>query len=158
MAAGRLPGPPLPRDGVRVDSRRGFDLTARCPELAALPDALGSDAVLDGELVVLGGDGKPSFDAVRRRLLLGEGGNPLVYVAFDLLWLDGRALVSLAYEERRGILENLDLAGPHFQVCPSYVGEGSALFEATRTEGLEGIVAQPLGLTVRQERLRRPGR
>src|SRR5713226_2928199 len=129
----------LESGSLRVESRTGFDLTGRCPELAG--GAIGGDAVLDGEVVVLGGDGRPWFDGVRRRLLLGQGSAPLVFVAFDVLWLAGRPLIERPYEERRETLETLALAGSHWQVCPSYVGAGSDLFEAARTQGLEGIVA-----------------
>ncbi len=44
-------------DGLRVESRRGWNMTERLPELAALPTGL----VLDGELVAFGDDGQPSF-------------------------------------------------------------------------------------------------
>ena len=52
----------------RVRSRRGWNMTARVPELAALP----GDAVLDGELVGLGSDGWPYFPLVCQRLLNGD--------------------------------------------------------------------------------------
>ena len=46
---------------LSVSSRAGNDATERFPELAGLPEALGCDAVLDGEIVALGPDGVPSF-------------------------------------------------------------------------------------------------
>jgi bifunctional non-homologous end joining protein LigD len=55
-------------DGLRVRSRRGWDMTARVPELTDLPEGL----VLDGELIALGDDGLPSFPRLSNRILHGH--------------------------------------------------------------------------------------
>jgi len=69
---------------------------------------------------------------------------PVTYVAFDLLHLDGRSLLGEPYTERRARLEELSLEGPHWR-CPGYhVGDGAAMFEASRAQGLEGVVAKRL--------------
>jgi bifunctional non-homologous end joining protein LigD len=54
-------------DGLRVWSRRGWDMTERVSELYGMPDGL----VLDGELIVLGDDGRPSFPLLSQRVLHG---------------------------------------------------------------------------------------
>jgi bifunctional non-homologous end joining protein LigD len=66
------------------------------------------------------------------------------FVAFDLLWLDGHSLMDLAYSERRARLEALDLQGPAWRTGPTYTGEGRTLLDATRQQGLEGVVAKRL--------------
>jgi len=79
------------------ESRRGGDITPRYPELRGLGPALSSTAaVLDGEIVAFEGE-RPSFERLQRRMhvsnerairrLMGEV--PVVYVIFDLLWLEG---------------------------------------------------------------------
>ena len=129
---------------ARVLSRRGSDLTERCPELAPLARAVRSSCVLDGELVVLDGDGKPDFEAMRRRGLLGRVEAPLLFVAFDLLALNGDLLTARPWRSRRAALVRLAVEGPGWTTTRSYIGEGRALFDATREQGLEGVVAKRL--------------
>lgn len=114
-------------------SRRGLDLGHRYPELAKLVSP--RPAVIDGEIVAMGDDGKPSF------FLLGRA--PAQFIAFDLLFLDGDR-TDLPFEERRRLLESLELSGP--VVVTDLVPEaGEALFEAVEEQGLEGVVAKRSG-------------
>ena len=138
-------------DGLRtrVLSRRGHDLTDRCPELAPLARALRRPCVLDGELVVLDAAGVPSFEAMRRRGLLGRIELPLTFVAFDLLSADGTLTIGRSWEGRRALLERLGMEGPAWTLTRAYVGEGRLLFEATRAQGLEGVVAKRLDAAYR---------
>ena len=69
---------------------------------------------------------------------------PVTYVAFDLLYLDGHSTLSLPYEDRRELLERLELEGPAWRTPAYHRGEGGALLEATRELGIEGIVAKRL--------------
>jgi DNA ligase D-like protein (predicted ligase)/DNA ligase D-like protein (predicted 3'-phosphoesterase) len=138
---------------ARLTNRNLRDISARYPEVRALGRALGSQqVVLDGEVVALDEGGRPSFERLQRRMHVeSESGVrrvakavPVVYMVFDLLYLDGRSTMGLAYEERRRLLEGLELSGPHWQVPAYHAGEGKALLEATREQGLEGIVAKRL--------------
>jgi len=142
-------------DGGRLKllSRNNNDVTGRYPELRELGRALGSrQAVLDGEIVAFGPDGKPSFqvlqsrmhvvsDAAQRRL---AAQHPVAYVIFDVLWLDGHSLMELPYERRREELAALELSGPNWQTPTHRVGDGAALLAATRAQGLEGVIAKRL--------------
>jgi bifunctional non-homologous end joining protein LigD len=67
-----------------------------------------------------------------------------VYAIFDLLYLDGRSLLELRYQERRARLEELELGGRAWRVPAAHRGEGSRLLEATREQGLEGVIAKRL--------------
>jgi bifunctional non-homologous end joining protein LigD len=127
-----------------VWSRRGTDLTDRFPELAGLAAAVPADTVLDGELVVLDGSGRPDFEAIRRRGLLGRIEGQATFVAFDVLRLGGRDLLAERFRGRRAALEDLQLSGPGWCTTPSHHGDGAALFDATREQGLEGVVAKRL--------------
>lgn len=133
---------------VRVTSRTGRDTTARYPELGALAEAV-SDAVLDGELMVLDRRGRPDFAALGHRLHRTAVGPelvrrwPVVYAVFDLLRLEGRWLLEEPYRRRRQALEDLGLTGRHWYVPPTL----DDLEVAVRTAadlGLEGIVAKRL--------------
>ena len=70
-------------------------------------------AVLDGELVTFGADGKPDFELVWEQMLQRHSEIPLTFVAFDVLSLEGRDLRSKPYRERRHVLEGLRLDEPH---------------------------------------------
>ena len=138
---------------LRLEARSGRDITPRYPELRDLGRALaGREAVLDGEVVAFDGDGRPSFQRLQSRMHLTSEhavrrlsqSDPVHYVIFDLLWLDGHSLASLPYTERREKLLELGLHGPTWQTPASHVGDGAALLEASRARGLEGIIAKRL--------------
>ena len=137
---------------ARFESRRGGDITARYPELRGLGGALGSTAVvLDGEIVAFEGE-RPSFERLQRRMhvaneravrrLMNEV--PVVYVIFDVLWLEGHSTLELPYRDRRKLLDELAPQGPSWQTPAAREGDGRALREATRRLGLEGVVAKRL--------------
>jgi bifunctional non-homologous end joining protein LigD len=135
---------------VRLTNRNERDVTARYPEVRPLGEALGArEVLLDGEIVAFE-DGRPSFQRLQSRMHLASEAQvrrmadrqPVVYVIFDLLHLDGRPLIARPYEERRALLLELGLAGPAWQVPGHHVGDGAAMLEASRAQGLEGIVAK----------------
>jgi bifunctional non-homologous end joining protein LigD len=69
---------------------------------------------------------------------------PVAFIAFDLVYLDGRDLTRLTYSERRELLEQTVVTTPWLQLSPAVRGEGTPLFEAAAEQGLEGIVAKKL--------------
>ena len=121
-------------------SRNGHDLTERFGELArAVARTLGSpSAVLDAEVCALGDDGRPSFS------LLQGGGGKLTLVVFDLLELDGTALVREPLTHRRRLLHGVlaAAAGPVI-VSPAFE-DGPALLRVAQEQGLEGVIAKRL--------------
>jgi bifunctional non-homologous end joining protein LigD len=138
---------------LRLTSRSGRDISAQYPEVRGLGEALGStEAVLDGEIVAFGEDGLPSFQVLQRRMHVASERqvqrlareHPVAYVVFDLLWRDGHSLMEETYAERRAALLDLGLRGAHWQVPGHHVGDGDALLELSRRQGLEGIVAKRL--------------
>jgi bifunctional non-homologous end joining protein LigD len=136
---------------LRLSSRSAGDVTARYPELVRGARRLGMhEAVLDGEVVALGPDGRPSFSLLQRRMHLTREAAvkrlaaeaPVTYVVFDLLWLDGHDLTRLPYDERRARLRTLDLGSERWLVPEPLDGTGAAVLAATREQGLEGVVAK----------------
>ena len=143
------------RDGaVRLTSRTGRDISRTYPELGRPPAALAArQAVLDGEIVVLGGGSWPDFEALQQRMNIGSAAQakvlaaqlPVSYLAFDLLWLDGRPQLNLPYARRRELLDGLGLEGGRWQVPPSFTGESGADIQAVSLhQNLEGVVAKRL--------------
>ena len=137
---------------VRATSRRGNDVTSRYPELTLLAELLGGHtAVFDGEVVAFDPDGRPSFAALQQRMHVAAPAArgllrdvPVTYVVFDLLHLDGIGTMGLPYRERRALLEDLDLNARSVQTPPYFRGDGTELLDATREQGLEGLIAKRL--------------
>jgi|SRR5512132_762402 bifunctional non-homologous end joining protein LigD len=124
-------------NGLRVRSRRGWDMTHLLPELASFP----TFGVFDGELVAFDSAGVPDFPLVCERMLMRRRHIHVVYVVFDVLGLEGISLMRAPYSERRAQLEALNLNGPCWRT-PETFEDGEALFEAICERELEGIVAK----------------
>lgn len=148
-------------DRVRLTGRSGADMTAAYPELAGLSEAVGEvGAVLDGELVVLGADGRPSFQALSPRVHVRSAERarelartaPVTYIVFDVLAIGATATLSLPLKQRRELLESMELTGSHWRLSPAITGGGGDLLEASRHMGLEGIVAKRLNSPYRPGR------
>lgn len=140
-------------DHGRLDltGRNGTDFTPRYPELRAMAIELGARrAILDGEVVAFDGDGRPSFELLQARMHLASDAQvkrrmrdvPVTYVAFDLLWLEGRSTLSLPYRDRRRLLAGLELDGPSWRTPAHREGDGAALLKASAQQQLEGIVGK----------------
>ena len=125
-------------NGLRVRSRRGWNMTTRVPELSELPPGL----VLDGELVAFDDDGRPHFPLLSRRILNDDRAIPVTLMIFDVLAINRVSLLTQTYALRRGRLEELQLDGPAWTTPPTF-DDGAALFEAVCIRGLEGVVAKP---------------
>ena len=132
----------------RLTSRSANDLTSRFAGVAAAVARLvGSrGAVLDGEVCALDERGRPSFSAMQ------QGSGRLVYYAFDCLELDGEPLVDLPVEERRKRLAELLGRGSETVLVSESFDDGKSLFEAAKSQGLEGVMAKRLGSRYEQGR------
>jgi len=136
---------------LRMESRNLNDITARYPEVHGLLEVFGDRQVLlDGEVCAFDESGRPSFGVLQSRMHVGNpievrrlmGETPVVYMIFDVLWLDGESTMTRPFHERRALLDGMGLAGPGWQTPASHVGDGTALSEASKRQGLEGIVAK----------------
>src|ERR1700690_4080990 len=136
---------------VRFVSRNQNDLTGQYPELATLPKFVKARrAILDGEIVALDDQGRPSFSLMQQRTGFrpgkprrpGREGVPVIYYAFDLLYLDGLDLRRLPLEQRKKLLEERITHSNVVRFSDHYPEKGLALFEAAAQKGLEGIVAK----------------
>jgi len=136
---------------VRLVSRKQNDLTPRYPELAGLPQFIkAKSAILDGEVVALDEEGRASFSLMQQRTGFRPGGRratanadvPVIYYAFDLLYLDGFDWRRVPLEERKRKLATLLMTGNAVRYSDHYEEQGKALFEIAQQRGLEGIVAK----------------
>ena len=136
---------------VRLVSRNQNDLSAQFPELATLPQfAKARRAILDGEIVALDDEGRPSFSLMQQRTGFRPGkprlgrreGVPVIYYAFDLLYLDDFDLRRVALERRKTLLREHLADSAVVRFSDHYAENGLALFQAAQQKGLEGIVAK----------------
>jgi bifunctional non-homologous end joining protein LigD len=136
---------------VRLVSRNQNDLTPRYPELKDMAKFIqAKTAILDGEVVALDEEGKASFSLMQQRTGFRPGGRraggnadvPVLYYAFDLLYLDGYDWRRVPLEERKQKLASLVVAGDAVRFSDHYENHGKALFQMAQQKGLEGIVAK----------------
>jgi bifunctional non-homologous end joining protein LigD len=138
---------------VRLMSGEGTDVTRTYPELAGIGEQHGQrQAVLDGEIVVLDDRGRPDGELLRQRMGVVNPRKvarltmdaPVHLMLFDVMYLDGRSLLSTPYRERRMLLAGLDLAGPRWSTPEWTEGDMQRAWATSLRNGYEGIVAKRL--------------
>lgn len=136
---------------VRMLSRNQNDLGPRYPELRELPKLIKArSAILDGEVVVLDEQGRPSFSLMQQRTGIRAHGRqaaprgdlPILYYVFDLIYLDGYDLRRVALEERKKLLREIIPSDGLVRFSDHYPEQGVALFQVAKQKELEGIVAK----------------
>lgn len=125
---------------LTLTSRNGLDLLKRFPQMAGLADAFASIPIeLDGEICYLDAHGRSSFQKLQEA---AKSGVHLVYVAFDLIYADGRDLRGEPLDRRKALLSQL-IADERLVLFSKHIaGKGEAFFEQARKSGLEGVVAK----------------
>jgi bifunctional non-homologous end joining protein LigD len=133
----------LLKDGrqVRILSRNEKDLTRMYPGIAAAALRLNAArVVVDGEIVALAEDGRPSFQALQHRS--AHPGHLIVFYAFDILHLDGRSLMGQPLLRRRACLPRIVGDDSTIRLSRDLPGSTTAIVEALRAAGIEGVVAK----------------
>jgi bifunctional non-homologous end joining protein LigD len=139
---------------LRMVSRNGNPMERQYPELSILPHHVqASTAILDGEIAALDDRGLPSFEALQGRITVGDAASiaalarkkPVVFFAFDLLYLDGRDLRGIPLAERKKLLRKVLTPGDLVRYSQDFGGDGPGLFEAAKQQGLEGIIGKKAG-------------
>jgi bifunctional non-homologous end joining protein LigD len=137
--------------GVHGWSVNGLECTAAFPELEPLADALAPvEATLDGEVVALDDEGRPSFERLQHRMHVTSAADArrraeqvrIAYVLFDLLWLNGHDLTERPWSDRRRLLDQLADDLPIGTDVAQVYDDGPALLEVCEERGLEGVVAK----------------
>jgi bifunctional non-homologous end joining protein LigD len=124
---------------VSLASRNLKDITRQFPTIAAAVSRLRAEkAIVDGEIVAVDPQGRPSFQGLHHWRLDGLS---LVYYAFDLLHLDGRDLTRRPLDERRAALRDA-VDGSGLLLSDPLPGTPQQIADAVRQLGLEGVVAK----------------
>src|SRR5690606_37993424 len=105
--------------------------------------------VLDGEIVAIGADGRPLFEALAPRMHLRQRdriqalarSNPVSYMIFDVLHRGDESQIALPYAERRRVLQGLGLNGPRWKTTASH-DDVANVFAGSSRLGMEGVVSK----------------
>ena len=128
---------------VQILTRAGLDWTHRFPSVARSVASLPSKkALLDGEIIAVTDAGVPDF-AFLQQSLTEKREDRLVYVVFDLLYVDGKDLRGLPLTERKNLLQKL-VAGaePGIRYSEHFEGSADAVYQQACRMSLEGVVSK----------------
>ena len=127
------------RDSVRIVSRKENDLTRSYPSIVAAAKKLEAKCVtLDGEIVAIDENGRPSFQALQHQKSQRAS---IVYYAFDMLHLEGKDLTALPLQQRRAKLPDI-IGQSGLLISQVLKGSADQVIEGVRGLQLEGIVAK----------------
>jgi bifunctional non-homologous end joining protein LigD len=135
---------------VELSSRRGLDLTGKYPALVKALHEYKEDLILDGEIIALDEQGRPSFQHLQQRSGLNRGSDiskaeaslPIIYYVFDILYCGGRDLRDLPLSQRKRILQQTLIPNQVLRLVDSLGDDGEAAYSACISHGLEGIVGK----------------
>ena len=138
-------------DEARLLTRNGNDCGASFPEVERALRALPVErAIIDGEVVALDEEGKPSFQRLQGRAKVTRAidvrqavvNTPVTFFAFDLLSVEGHDLRQLPLAERKALLARVVPASGVVRYLDHFETDGKAMYEQVQARGLEGIIAK----------------
>jgi DNA ligase D-like protein (predicted ligase) len=132
----------LKSDGrVQLRSRNDKDFSVRYGGITRALEKLPDETVIDGEVVALDKEGRPSFNLLQN---YGSSRAPIVYFVFDALMLRGRNLMDEPLMKRREALQKqvLTKLGEPIRFSSDLDASLPDLISSVKAEGLEGLVAK----------------
>jgi ATP-dependent DNA ligase len=124
---------------VHLRSRNDKDFSGRYPAIAKALAAMPDETVIDGEVVALDSEGRPSFNALQN-----YESATLVYYVFDVMILAGEDVMSKPLGARRQLLQERVLAnlGEPIRESPALDASLPDLISSVKAHGLEGLIAK----------------
>jgi len=141
----------IDQESLRLVSRTGHPCEKQYPELSVIPHYIAaSQAILDGEIAALDEKGVARFELIQPRIAQSDANavshmarsRPVVYFAFDLLYLNGYDLRQVALIERKQLLESILTPTGVLRYSEHFPGAGDAMLQAAQETGIEGLVAK----------------
>jgi bifunctional non-homologous end joining protein LigD len=127
---------------VRIVDGNGREVGSMLPELGGMSVRLDArSAILDGELVAVDDAGRADEGELERRIA-GKPGRAVAFLAFDLLHVDGRSLLTTPLHRRRELLRKILHPGDEVVAVPAIATEGRALHAAAAAQGIAGVMAR----------------
>jgi len=126
---------------VQLRSRNDIDFTPRYSPIAVALHGLPDETVIDGEVVALDQEGRPSFNLLQN---FGSSKASLAFFVFDVLILRGREIMNETLEKRRALLEKYILSrlGEPIRYSPELKASLPDLIRSVKSQGFEGLVAK----------------
>lgn len=139
------------KNGVDLRNKRDKKLLPQFPELDHIHQNCHGKCILDGELIVPI-NGRPDFYELQKRTLstnpikiqIGRDRYPAAFVAYDILYADGRQLTELPLMERKAVLSKMVTDCSELSVSRYISRQGKALFEMAKQQELEGVVGKKM--------------
>ncbi len=136
-------------NGTDLRNKENIALARLYPELQDIHKQVTGNIILDGELIVLA-DGKPDFEKLLRRAVmvdpfkihLAANSAPVTFVAFDIIYLNGKELFGLPVRDRKQLLISSVRENDRLAISRVIEGQGVALYNLAEELDLEGIVAK----------------
>jgi bifunctional non-homologous end joining protein LigD len=136
---------------LRLVNRSLNERTMQYPELAVIKEACRArSCILDGEIIAFD-NSRPSFHEIMRRDSIRKEQNvgrmteqvPVVYMIFDMLYIDGQWVTERSLQERQRLLEAAIEPAEQLRTVDNYEN-GEQLFDVMRQHGMEGIISKDL--------------
>ncbi|MCW3123971.1 MAG: ligD [Flavipsychrobacter sp.] len=125
---------------LRLYSRNGLSFKEDYPTVYEELQKIKKEAVLDGEIVALDSEGKPSFQLLQQ--YAKDNSIPICYYVFDCLSLNGKSLEDKPLTERKEILRSVFKDNDLIKYCDHIQERGKDFFAAVKKQGLEGMIAK----------------
>lgn len=142
----------LDKTDVQLYSRSLQNFNALYPVLVKALAKLQLEAVLDGEIVVVDADGKPSFQDLQN--YQNDPEHHLMYYVFDLLSYKGRDLRQEPLIKRKELLKQILPDNPYIRFSDHVLEKGISFFKQLRQKKLEGMIAKRMDSQYLQRRSR----
>ena len=138
-----------PKAGTELRNKRNVKMLPKVPELSEIHKQVTKRCILDGELMVLK-DGKPDFFEIQRRSLMSNRFRielaakqyPATFIAYDILYLDGKDVTLQPLEQRKALLQKTVRQNERLAISKTIEGQGKALYRFAEQQQLEGVVAK----------------
>ena len=141
----------IEEESIRLVSRTGHSCEKQYPELSVISHYIAAQqAILDGEIAALDEKGVAHFELIQPRIAQSDANSvshmarsrPVVYFAFDLLYLNGYDLRQVALVERKRLLEAILTPTGVLRYSEHFPGAGDSMMQAARETGIEGLMAK----------------
>ncbi len=132
-------------DEAELKSRNDKSFNEKFYPVYEAVKALGINAILDGEIVVINNEGLSDFSALQN--WRSEADGELFYYVFDILWLEGKDLTGLTLIERREILKTVLPEEGIVRISDLFETSGTDFYAAAKQMKLEGIIAKRIDST-----------
>ena len=124
---------------IQLRSRNDNDFTTRYPSISKALASLPDETVIDGEVVALDEEGRPSFNLLQNS---ASSAAVIIYYVFDVIALSGRDLTQEPLSQRRALLEKkvLPKLKEPIRYSSALPAALSDLIHSVKAQGLEGLV------------------